>query len=790
VEVLISIHLTFGTWLKRRRRAHDIICEELAGRIGCAPSTLYKIEADLRRPSQQVATLLAQQLNIPPDQLQAFIHFARTGSVESVIFGERGFHPPTNLLAPPTPLIGREKDVSALCKQLERNQTRLLTLVGPPGIGKTRLAIQAATEALDDFSDGAFFIALAPVIDSTLVMATIATTLGVPDAGPRTPLERLKAFLHGKQILLVLDNFEQVLAAASDIAELLSACLLLKLLVTSRAPLRIRSERQILVAPLTLPDPAASLDLEAISQSTAIILFIQRAQAVQSEFMLTRENAPTIAAICTRLDGLPLAIELISARVKLLSPSALLERLHGRLMLQSDGLRDLEPRQRTLNNAIDWSYQLLSAEEQTLFRRLGMFVGGWTLDAATAVCTDNLNLNVFEGLASLLDKSLIKQEAMFEDEPRFTMLETIREYALERLAYSGESEALQRLHASYFMTMVDTPNPVISERAGQWLERLEIELANIRIALNWSQTVGTSEVELRMALALYEFWRQRGHLEEGSTWLQHGLARYHGEINHELRAKALNTLGTLLLFQGDLKAAQVYFEESLMLLRVHGDTSLLADILNDYGMLMALRGETELAISMLEEGLALWRQLGDIAGIAQTLFFRGNLAYIQRDNELARARWEESLAVKRALGDTWMIANLLANLAMVALDQGDYRKAEVNLTESLRLLSHMGEKWQLIHTLEVLARLAVERGQESHDEQSLRRGAQLFGATEAFRETLQAQIMEFQRHSHEQGIAVLRTHLDAIVLKAAWAEGRAMSLEQAVTYAQKEAILP
>ena len=700
------------------------------------------------------------------------------------MFGERGFHPPTNLPTPPTPLIGREQDVSALCKQLERSQTRLLTLVGSPGIGKTRLAIQTATEALDDFVDGAFFVALAPVSAAALVVVTIATTLGVPDTGPRTPLERLKAFLHNKQILLVLDNFEQVLAAARDIAELLSACPWLKLLVTSRAPLRIRSERQLLVAPLTLPDPAASLDLEAISQSTAIILFTQRAQAVQSEFMLTRENAPTIAAICTRLDGLPLAIELISARVKLLSPSALLERLHGRLMLQSDGLRDLEPRQRTLNNAIDWSYQLLSAEEQTLFRRLGVFVGGWTLDAA-AVCQDNLNMNVLDGLASLLDKSLIKQEAMAEDEPRFTMLETIREYARERLADSGDLEAHQQLHADYFMTLVEMPHHMISKRAGQWLEGLEIELANIRAALNWSQAVGAIDVELRIAVALFAFWRERGHLGEGSTWLQQGLAHYHGEINHELRAKALDALGLLFLFQGDLKAAQVYLEESLMLSRVLEDTGFLAEVLSDYGMLMAERGATERAVSMLEESLALWRQLGAIGRIAQTLFFRGNLAYIQRDNELARALWEESLAIKRELGETWMIANLLANLAMVALDRGDYRHAETNLTESLLLLSHMGEKWQLIHTLESLARLAVERGQEAHDEQSLRRGAQLFGATEALRETLQAQIMEFQRHSHEQGIAVLHTHLDLIVLKAAWVEGRAMSLEQAVTYALK-----
>jgi predicted ATPase/DNA-binding XRE family transcriptional regulator len=766
---------SFGQWLKQRRKALSLTQEDLARRIGCAAVTLRKIEADERRPSEQIAELLAQQLSIPADELKIFIRFARAETAGVPVFGKISFHSPTNLPPQPTLLIGRDADVAAIYKRLLLPESRLLTLLGPPGIGKTRLAQQAAAEVLDAFAHGVFFVALAPISDASLVVTTIANTLGIPNAGPQTPQERLKLFLRDKQMLLVLDNFEQILSAAPQIGELLAACPLLKILVTSRAPLRIRPERQFPVPPLDLPDLDPLPDVENLAQYSAVTLFLERAQAVKPDFALVQDNAPTVAAICSRLDGLPLAIELISARVKLLPPTALLERLSGRLMLQSDGLRDIEPRHRTLNNAIDWSYQLLSVDEQVLFRRIGVFEGGWTLDAAEAVCVHNLSLHVIDGLASLLDKSLIKQEAMSDGSPRFMMLETIREYALGQLANRGELETLQQLHARYFMTMVDTLNSPTGEPVGQWLEHFELELANLRVALNWSQAVGASEVELRMALGLFHFWRMRGHMEEGSTWLQHGLALYHSEIDQELRAKALNALGLLFLFQGDLKAAQAHFEESLTLFRILGDTSLLADILNDYGMVLGMRGNTELAISVLEESLALWRQVGDTSGIAQTLFFRGNLAYLLRDNKLAGALWEESLAAKRAFGDTWMIANLLPNLAMVALDQGDHRKAEAYLTESLTILREMGERWQIVHTLEVCACLAAQGTQAN-----LLRSARIFGATEKLRETLAAPMMLFQRDFNERGIAHLRAQLDEETFRTAWAEGRGMTLEQTV----------
>ncbi len=783
---------SFGQWLKQRRKALDFTQEALARQIGCTVSALYKFEADERRPSRQIAELLAEHLNVPADQRAAFVRFARTEAIDSAAPWGTPFHPSTNLLPQPTLLIGREDDTAALCKRLLQPETHLLTLLGPPGIGKTRLALEAAARLLDDFADGVFFVALAPIRDAALVPTTIATTLGIPDAGPRTPLEWLKASLRDKHMLLVLDNFEQILLAAPPIAELLSACNWLKILVTSRAPLRIRQERQMPVSPLALPDVSHGLDTETIRRSAAVTLFMERAQAVKPDFALTEDSAPTVAALCARLDGLPLAIELISARVKLLPPAALLERLHGRLLLQSDGLRDIEPRHRTLNNAIDWSYQLLSAEEQTLFRRLGVFVGGWALEAVEAICTENLSMNVLDGLASLLDKNLIKQAAGADGEPRFMLLETIREYTLERLAASGEQETLQRQHVLYFLAFAATPISMLREQYGQWLDRLALEHANFRAALIWSQTEASGETGLRLALRLSDFWRLRGHVREGVRWFSELLARSDQRASFlpstpsysTLRATALDTLGILYQWQGDLEAAQPRLEESVALFRELGDKAGLADALSSYGMLFVLRGDLERAAPLLDESLMLWRELGNRGGITQSLFFLGNVAYLQGDGRRAKALWEESLIGKRAAGETWMIANLLANLAMVALDQSDDRQAETQLTESLILLRQMGEKWQIVHTLEVFARLAAEQGQQSDNRQGLLlRSARLFGAAEALRERLDTQVMEFQRYSHERGITALRAQFDERTLALEWAAGRAMTLDQAVACA-------
>nr|PZN48829.1 MAG: hypothetical protein DIU68_21055 [Chloroflexota bacterium] len=551
------------------------------------------------------------------------------------------------------------------------------------------------------------------------------------------------------------------------------------------------------VPPLALPHPARLPPVDELTHYSAISLFVDRAQAVKPDFALTPSNASAVAAICARLDGLPLAIELISARVKLLPPAALLERLHGPLLLRSDGLRDLDPRHRTLNAAIDWSYRLLNAGEQTLFRRLGIFVGGWTMEAAEAVCLQNLNLSLMDGLAALLDNNLIKQETQSDGEARFTMLETIREYALEQLAASRELELLEQRHAHYYLTFAAEveARPKNAQRWGLEWDQLDRELPNFRAALAWFKKRGENETLLRLALSLNDLWLGRGHLTEGRTWLTDGLAGMQPagptalsvDDYKSLRSTALNKVGLIHQWQGNLDAALPYHEESVALCRELGDRAGLATALGFYGMLFVLREDVEQAGPLLQEALALWRALNNLHGISQITFYLGALAYVEGNLYLADQYWSESLDGMYAVGDMWVAATIAAHHAMIALDRGEYELAHARLVESLTLLQDLGEQWQIVHTLEVSACLAVFRGQESAEPHAyLLRAARIFGAAEKLRETLDAPVLSFQRRSYERGLAALRAQLEEPVLQVAWGEGRKMTLEQAVEQALVE----
>jgi tetratricopeptide (TPR) repeat protein len=521
-----------------------------------------------------------------------------------------------------------------------------------------------------------------------------------------------------------------------------------------------------------------------LARNPSVALFVERAQAVMPDFRLTEQNAAAVAGICGRLEGLPLAIELAARRVKLLHPKTLLARLEQRLSLLTEGPRDLPIRQQTLRNTIAWSYNLLAAAEQALFRRLGVFVGGCTLEAAEAVChaDGELPLDVLSGMAALADKSLLRQEAGADGALRCVMLETIREYALEQLAASEELEVFRQRHAAFFVTLAE---------ASARHECLELEYPNLRAALVWSRTEVDGTTELRLVVALDGFWRHSGSLSEGRLWLTDALtSRADGAAwpdttaSRSLRAKALSRLGDQAAWQNDLAAALPAYEESLALFRELGDVWGIADTLSSFGAVILFCGDYERSGALLEESLSLFRQLEDRGGIAMCFFFTGHLAYAQGNLRQASERYQEGLSVFRQLEYSWMIANFLLHLGIVALDEGDDGAAGAYLVESLTLLRNLGDRWLAVHALEVYVGVAVARGARRADAaREGRRAARLFGAVEAERETLGAATLPIYQAHYQRGVAAARALLDGAPFAAAWVAGRAMSLEQAIAEA-------
>ena len=477
-----------------------------------------------------------------------------------------------NLPLQPTPLIGREKEVSEVCDLMRLEETRLLTLTGPGGTGKTRLALQAAADLLDDFPDGTFFAPLATLTEAELLLPAVAETLGMRETGEQPLDESLKDYLVERRMLLLLDNFEQVLGAAPAVTELLAGAPGLKVLATSRAPLGLYGEHEFPVPPLSMPDLEHPPPLESLTQYEAVSLFVERARALKPDFKVTNESAPAVAEICVRLDGLPLAIELAAARIKMLPPKAMLQRLTSRLKLLTGGARDLPERQRTLRATIEWSHALLDEGEQLLFGRLAVFSGGRTLEAIEAICDalGDLPVDAFDGISSLLDKSLIRQEEGPNGEPRFVMLETVHEFAREKLEDSAEAQEIKRIHAQYFLTLAEVAFPELrGPDQLEWLERLEAEHDNMRAALTWALERKEAEVALRLGGALWWFWWMRGHNSEGRRWLEEALA-IEGRVLPEVRAMALAGAGELATSQGNLDRAKEVCEEGLELLSARG----------------------------------------------------------------------------------------------------------------------------------------------------------------------------------------------------------------------------
>jgi predicted ATPase/DNA-binding winged helix-turn-helix (wHTH) protein len=633
-------------------------------------------------------------------------------------------HRAHNLPVQSTPLIGREQVGAAACALLRRAEVRLLTLTGPGGTGKTRLGLQVAADLLEDFASGVYFVPLAAIRDPALVASSIAQTLGIQEKAGQGLLDSLKEHLQDTQMLLVLDNFEQVVAAAPLVAEMLGACPRLKCLVTSRVVLRLSGEHEFPVPPLELPDPRHLPAVETLSQYAAVALFIQRALAVKPDFRVDNANAPAVAEICVRLDGLPLAIELAAARLKPLPPQAILARLGRRLELLRGGARDVPDRHQTLRQAIAWSYDLLEASEQALFRRLAVFARGCTLEAAEAVCQAVhdaavdpwQSLEVLDGVASLLDKSLLRQQEQASSEPRFRMLETIREYGLECLTASGEESVVRRAHAAYYLALAEAAEPALTgPDQGTWLERLETEHDNLRAALRWAEESGEAEIGWRLAGALCQFWLMCGYLREGQEWLARLLGLAGASPYTAARAKALTRAGHLADNLGDYAAAHAFFEESLAIRRELGDTGGIAAALNDLGWVAFLRNDYTAARALSEESLAIWRELGDKAGIATSLHNLGVVADHQGEFTAAYALFHESLALRRELGDKWSIAVALSYIGRTVHSQGDYRRATALLEEAGALFRDMGAKQQFAWASTYLGGVAHD---QSNDERA------------------------------------------------------------------------
>jgi predicted ATPase/Tfp pilus assembly protein PilF len=729
-----------------------------------------------------------------------------------------------NLPLQPTPLIGREKEVSEVCDVMRQEETRLLTLTGPGGTGKTRLALQAAADLLDDFPEGTFFAPLATLTEAELLLPAVAETLGMRGTGDQPLVESLKDYLVERRMLLLLDNFEQVLGAAPAVTELLAAASGLKVLATSRAPLGLYGEHEFPVPPLTVPDLKRPPPLERLTQYEAVGLFVERAQAIKPDFKVTNESAPAVAEICVRLDGLPLAIELAAARIKMLPPKAMLQRLGSRLKLLTGGARDLPERQRTLRATIEWSHALLDEGEQVIFGRLAVFSGGRTLEAIEAICDaeGDLPVEAFDGISSLLDKSLLRQEEGPNGEPRFVMLETVHEFAREKLQESAEAEEIKRLHAQYFLTLAEEAYPELKgSHQLEWLERLEAEHDNMRAALSWALERKEAEVALRLGSALSYFWSMRGYQSEGRRWLEEALA-IEGRVSPEMRAMALAGVGSLAFDQGELDRAKVaceeglqllahegreaaseaklnllvwlgfvawqreeygqakqLFEEGLALSREMSDTWWLATFLLYLAIVPHYLGDYERATELTEESMDLYREQGDKHSLAHCLNNLAMMVYSQGDLGRAAQLTEEAVALFRELGNRVDVALVLCNLGWIALLQDDLGRAADLYRESLSLSWEIGLNPMVQSALEGLACVAGAKGEAE-------RAARLWGAAQSLHETKGIPRDTDFLAEADARISAVRTGMGEEVWEAAWRKGRAITLDEAVSYALEE----
>lgn len=709
-----------------------------------------------------------------------------------------------DLPTPRSSLIGREREVDESVRLLQQPDVRLLTVTGAGGAGKTRLAIATATAIAPQFTAGVQFVGLASITNPDLFLAALAKSLNIRETANRSVHQVLGAYLQDAgPFLFVLDNFEQLRQAATIVGDLLAACPLLKVLVTSRACLRIYGEQEFPLAPL--------------DQSAAVQLFVQRATAVRPNFTVTPENAAAVGEICSRLDGLPLSIELAAARTKVLSPNAILDRLQSRLQLLTGGALDLPERQQTLRNTIDWSHGLLNEAEQKLFRRFSVFIGGGTLEAAEAVCNTgrDLGIDLLDGLSSLVDKNLIQRMDPHDAEARFRMLETIREYALERLAASGEEGSTRRAHGAYCLVLAEEGNPELSpaERAA-WLARCDLEIDNFRCALDYLLESKDRDWALGLSIALFRFWDMREHLNEGRARLETVLDLA-GEGYLKERAKVCIFLGALTTAQADYPAAERFLTRSLNLYEQLGDRWGIAASLNALGITARDRGDYQAALNRFERSLQGWRTLpdrlatarclhnlanaakikrdfpralmalneatvifrevGDRSGAAWSLNQQGDIAREQGDADAAAEFYQRALKAFREAGDRWGCARSLADLGHVCCQKGEYQAALAAFREAVTVFAELGHKRGVARSLEGSACLAAAQGHAA-------RALKLAAAAAHLRQLIGVPLTQADQSRLDENLSTAWESLSETEAKDAWAAGSAMSIEIAIQY--------
>ena len=788
--------VTVGVTLRRQRLAVGLSQEQVAERAGLSVEAVGAIERGQRRPRSATLHALATALGLSPLQVAALGH-AVNGRRR-----RRREPPPPGVPVPSTPLVGRTHDLAVLAYLLGAAAVRLLTLRGPGGVGKTRLAQQVAVEMAGVFPDGVVWVDLAQLHDPALVEATVAQQLGVRDARCTPLREQLLACLCEKQLLLFLDNFEHLLAARDLVAALLESCPGVSLVVTSRAALQLAGEQEYVVAPLGLPGQAETA-VEAVERAPAVALFMDRARAVIPGLQLTATTAPAVAAICRQLDGLPLAIELAAALTRVLPPQEMLAQVGdpatgspatvagagqgrpSRWDALGGGSWELPERQQTLRRTIAWSYDLLTPGEQALFRQLGVFAGGGPF-AALAVLGEARGQSLEESraqLRGLSDKSLVVLEDGGEC---FCVLETIRADALDRLVASGEAEAAWRQHALYYLALAEQAEPELTgPDQGAWMGRLEQEHPNLRVALAWAEEHGAVEIGLRLTWGVWRFWVTANHLREGRRWLEGILALSEGEgtarVAH-LRAQVLWAAGVAAKVQADYARATALFEECLALCRALGHDVYAGAALNQLGLVAQAHGEYERATALLEESVAVARALGDqvpLDGRAAMLRDLAALLRVRGEYGRAAALLEESIALCRKAVHAWGIAYALMVLGDIALEQQDQDRAAGAYMEGLTLHQSVGSKWGVALCLDGLAKVAAAQEREA-------RAAWLFAAAEGLRDAIGAPLSPSDRPAYEAALSAVRSAIGDEAFAAAWTAGQTLTPEQAVAAALED----